>query len=385
MKSQIRFLAFSVFLLSSVFFVNSVNGQVNFTYDETRVSNITVNGQSILGTPVSTGGIYLIGSLDGSDAQGRSVGSIGATGGYLNSDSPSIPRPRYQLRFSRIDPNRLRFYAEVGPMPATFTTISMPFDFGKQVVQNFSFNGTQYTQECSLNNGIYTQNGATYNSIRPACEIRNINGVLLGKVGVARTLRPTSWGEVRGSIATVRVNITRSSHYRSMEFYNHFGTNNLELGFGRMDVGETAFVEGEIIVTPNNSTLLTFQAESNLSHQIGRQDGDGWSVNVRDTPSRYMCYGPYTTSVPSGNRTATYRMLLDNVTADNNRILTLDVYNATTGVVLARRDVRRLEFSSAFTYQDFTLNFNAPSGNQLEFRTFWHGSSYAKQDKVTIR
>jgi hypothetical protein len=365
-----------------LFTAGSVQAQVKFTFDGTRVSNITVNGQSILGDPVKTGGIYLIGSLTGADNSGVSVSSVGASGGYLRPDSPSIPRPPYRLVFTRVSEQRLHFYAQVGPMPAEFTTVSMPFDFGKLLVNSFSFNGTEYYLECSESNGRRSGSGATYSSIRPACVIPNTGG---GMVGVARTRRPTTWGEVRGALATVRVNVLRSSHYQSMEFYNHFGTNNLELGFGRMQPGELAFVEGEVIVTPNATPVLTFQAESDFYHQVGRPDGDGWSVNVSDSPKRYMGYGPYTTAVPSGNRTATFRLLLDNVSADNNLILTVDVFNSTTGAVLARRDIRRSEFARAFSYQDFSLAFTAPAGHTLEFRTFWHGSSYVRQDKVVIQ
>jgi len=77
--------------------------------------------------------------------------------------------------------------------------------------------------------------------------------------------------------------------------------------------------------------------------------------------------------------------MLDNVTADNLRILTIDVFDAATNRVLTSKDITRRQFGRAFTYQDFSLDFSAVPGQRLEFRTFWHNYSYVRQDKVTVR
>lgn len=127
-----------------------------------------------------------------------------------------------------------------------------------------------------------------------------------------------------------------------------------------------------------------FEAERDFFHQIGRSENGGWSVWVKDTPERFLAYGPYTTAIAAGKRTATFRLLLDNVTADDLLILSLDVYDASTGRVLARQDVRRRQFGKNLTYQDFRLNFDAPRNHRLEFRTYWHNYSYARLDKVTV-
>jgi hypothetical protein len=87
---------------------------------------------------------------------------------------------------------------------------------------------------------------------------------------------------------------------------------------------------------------------------------------------------PETVPLPSG-------LMLDNVTADNGRILTIEVFSATTNTKLASRDLRRREFSGAFKYQNFDLKFTAPAGRLLEFRTYWYGGSYVRQDNIVIR
>jgi hypothetical protein len=98
-----------------------------------------------------------------------------------------------------------------------------------------------------------------------------------------------------------------------------------------------------------------------------------------------MSYGPYTSAVRSGRRTATFRLMVDNVGADNNRLLTIEVFDAETGKRLAARDVRRRAFARPFAYQAFDVGFTAVSGHRLEFRTYWHGGSYVRQDNVTIK
>jgi hypothetical protein len=262
----------------------------------------------------------------------------------------------------------------------------MPFDFNKGQITAFAFNGNRYYVNNSSSGTTYLPGSNVAHSAIPAIYPIYENGMLLGYAGTAATKQPTSWGIVQGSLASVQVNILNSTHYRSMGFFNHFGTNNLELQFGSFLVGERATVEGELVVTPKAFTGLTFQAESQLSHQIGRRDGDGWSVRIGDTANRHMCFGPYTTSVAAGSRSATFRLMLDNTTANNNQILSLDVFDSASGRVLARRDIRRRDFiSGPMRYQDFVLPFTAASGQRLEFRTFWHGGSYVRQDFVSVK
>jgi hypothetical protein len=124
-----------------------------------------------------------------------------------------------------------------------------------------------------------------------------------------------------------------------------------------------------------------------MGHNVGRRDGDGWSANTNDDAKGYMLFGPYTTDVPAGPRTATWRMMIDNNTADTLVVVRLEVNDHSAGEnVIASRDVRRNQFSAAFQYQDFSLAFLAPGADhQLEFRVYWNDYAYIKVDKVTVR
>ena len=128
-----------------------------------------------------------------------------------------------------------------------------------------------------------------------------------------------------------------------------------------------------------------FEAEKDLAHQVGRAEADGWSARVGDKPEQYMSFGPYTTAVAPGPRTAVFRLMLDNVTADDSLVLKIEVYDSVSRNVLAVREISRRQFARPLTYQDFTLGFQASAGQRLEFRTFWYGRSYARQDRVTVR
>ncbi len=122
----------------------------------------------------------------------------------------------------------------------------------------------------------------------------------------------------------------------------------------------------------------------NCNHQIGRAAADGWSVRVGDERERYMCFGPYATEIRVGPQVARFSVMLDNVDFDNALILTLDVADSATGTVLAKRDLTRGDFAQPMQYQDFALPFYATPNVKLEFRTLWHGASYAREKSVIV-
>lgn len=127
-----------------------------------------------------------------------------------------------------------------------------------------------------------------------------------------------------------------------------------------------------------------FEAEgSSMSHAIGRADGSGWSANTNDDSEHHMCYGPYTTAISGPNRAA-FRLMIDNNTSDDGKVVYLDVFDATAGKTLSGRYIYRMDFLATFTYQDFYLDFVSTSGHSLEFRTMWFDIAYINEDKVTV-
>lgn len=126
-----------------------------------------------------------------------------------------------------------------------------------------------------------------------------------------------------------------------------------------------------------------YQAE-NMYHQIGRADGDGWSANTTQDNPGFLVYGPYVSDIPAGNRIAIFKMMVDNNTINDDAVITIDVYDSTSGNVLASRVITRKQFLKANCYDVFRLNFTQTAGNTMEFRAYWHDRAYIKMDNVII-
>ena len=98
-----------------------------------------------------------------------------------------------------------------------------------------------------------------------------------------------------------------------------------------------------------------------------------------------MVYGPYIKTVPAGSYTAVYRMMVDNNTADNSKVVRVEVFDFISGKVRASQSITRKQFGGAFSYQDFGLSFNAYGNESLELRIFWEDTSYVRVDRVMIQ
>lgn len=194
-------------------------------------------------------------------------------------------------------------------------------------------------------------------------KLKNLNGTLYGKVWKDGTTEPS--------------------------YYPYKWAHNTRTGGYPGLNGGSAGTSGSSTVSFDDISVFDrrgiYETEASSYHQVGRLDLEGWSANVGQDNNGYLLYGPYVTDVPTGSRSATFRLMIDNHTYDNNAVVDLDVFDATTNTLLATRKVTRQEFTSSYSYQDFTMNFtNATAGHQLEFRIFWYKAAYIKSDKVII-
>lgn len=122
----------------------------------------------------------------------------------------------------------------------------------------------------------------------------------------------------------------------------------------------------------------------NVYHQIGESDGLDWSANVTEHGAGYLSYGPYDPKWGVGTHRALWYLQIDNRSANNDVVATIDVVTAAGTRVLARRDVRRMEFTSTYTWQWFALYFDYPSFEQVEVRIYWHDRAYIKHGGTYI-
>jgi hypothetical protein len=129
-----------------------------------------------------------------------------------------------------------------------------------------------------------------------------------------------------------------------------------------------------------------YEAETDLMHAIGRQEADGWSANTVDDEEGHMAYGPYATDWGGGSAEASFYLMVDNNSADNYAVVTLDIYDASEDEILVLRPVQRGEFQNIYTYQSFTLtaDLSGRTGHMMEVRVYWHDISYVRLDKVVV-
>jgi hypothetical protein len=130
--------------------------------------------------------------------------------------------------------------------------------------------------------------------------------------------------------------------------------------------------------------IHVFPTAINRYHPIGHKDGLGWAVTPRDRANEFLVYGPYTGAISPGGNVATFRIMIDNVTAEDARVLNLDVRDANANKLLGELPILRSQFKKPLVYQDFDLPFVAPSGGRLEFRTYYLGGCSVNQQHVTI-
>ena len=136
--------------------------------------------------------------------------------------------------------------------------------------------------------------------------------------------------------------------------------------------------------TPYSETR-TWQAEDMPSNTGRATEGGRLCQTGIDNAGTHMVYGPYVSDLPSGEYTAVFRMKVDNNTADDNKIVTIDVRDNNNGETLATQDITRKQFSVAGDYVEFSLDFtHGHEGHALETRVYWYGASYTMVDCIQI-
>ena len=171
----------------------------------------------------------------------------------------------------------------------------------------------------------------------------------------------------------------------------------LEMGGGLLHGGMSLPIDGgtssiearrrlDLPGDPLLPKTLVYEAETDLQHATGKADDDGWSANTAEHTADHMIYGPYATDWYGNQGTATFRMMVDNIDADDLEVVAINVHDATTQTNLAEMHITRTQFNAPYAYQDFTVNFDLQGriGHAMELRAFWTDFSYVKVDKVTV-
>ena len=368
----IRMAALAIMTLSTVRVDGLAAQTVNFDYDSRSVRSITVDGHNIL----TGGGIYLIGSADGSDIRETNFSSGGSNGKRMTNGGPP-----FSLEFRQSGAHKLAFKASVGPMNVDkMSQLSLAMDFRKDSLDVYEFDGSSYRYWGTR--GEFVGSAGRFDDIPQPGVIRDAWGRELGRVGVARIKPPFEWVRAAGVFGTVEIRINRAIGLTRAGFTNHFATDDIGLGMHGALRGATVMVEGEIIVRPNR---WTFEAADEFEHESGTAEGESWSCRPGDRANSVMCKG-MGVAIASGARVATYTMKTDRVTGKDNAIAKLQVVNLNSGKVMVERKIRPTDFKRPGVEQEFDLPIAAPGVNQpLSFRVVWLGDSYLSHVRTTIK
>ncbi len=147
---------------------------------------------------------------------------------------------------------------------------------------------------------------------------------------------------------------------------------------------------------------LEAENENIFIHPVGVRDGDAWHVNTADhapglmldTSTRWSAaiFLRYVEQEVNsrGRVIATrgrYGLHVFRLKTDDNRgfdrIATLRILRHSDGTLLRSRDVRKLEFHSPDTYQDFLLRyFVPPGGDRVRYQIEWSGEGNLWVDEI---
>ncbi|PLT47020.1 hypothetical protein B8V81_1244 [Paenibacillus pasadenensis] len=241
--------------------------------------------------------------------------------------------------------------------------------------------------------GVTTQQGGggitVYNNLMPA---QNLNATygdsadsLINEIAQASS----NWDGQSPRFISIQANPWQTDYEDLVAAMNHYAHNS-DYKFVRTDTYFQLMREHNGLPVDPDTLIARLEAEdtsyasSPFNHSVGRSDDNGWTANVFQDNAGFMLWGPYATSYPEGPLTATYRIKIDSLAGNNDKVLTLDVRDNTTGKTLSSIDLHRSQFKASGLYQNFSLAFEHAAGHALEFRAYYHDNSALNIDKVTI-
>lgn len=124
-------------------------------------------------------------------------------------------------------------------------------------------------------------------------------------------------------------------------------------------------------------------ADLHCNHPEAFPDKGGRAVRAT-TQAGFLAFGQYVTGYPAKRLDVYFSLFIDNNTADNSRIITLDVYDSAQNKLLAQVGLTRRQFPAAGAFSLFKLSFTPAAQSKLEFRIYYHGWSYIAADKIAV-
>jgi hypothetical protein len=206
-------------------------------------------------------------------------------------------------------------------------------------------------------------------SASPKCNPAHPQNILKGRCDA--NTGTTTWGNQ----TWVRVDCRDTTHYLQLNTPQLPVTSVMAQNNGLVDIhSQSVFDAYELVLAGNQ----------NFSHVVGNAQGNAWEA--AQGVSGHMTYGPYITTLPAKNLTAQFR-LVSAAVGGTTPVFNIDIYDATSGQVLASRYLTRADFTTANVEQSIPLTFNMTgrAGHAVEFRVWTFGSNYVRVNKVVVQ
>lgn len=128
----------------------------------------------------------------------------------------------------------------------------------------------------------------------------------------------------------------------------------------------------------------TWEAESQLNHQVGHADGSAWTATPALDSQGYLAFGPYTTGLPGGLVLEARFRLRSSVAGSAATVARVEVNDAARSNVLVQHNVLASEFPSAGSWIDVAVQFTPLTTHAIELRTYFTDVAEVSLDRVTV-
>jgi hypothetical protein len=170
---------------------------------------VNIDSISFFNNGQELGVLYIEGSCDGTDNQGKNVTSLDSSGSILRPRGDCDANVPFQLEGIKISSNAVNVFIAIGPSAKGLKTVSIPLDSpGKGIFDRYNMPGKS---------GLFSQ-------------IPTIFYPAVGNVGFVRSGGRVAWGEISGPYGKIRRTYLEGDCAEIL-FYNHPDTNNIERGF----------------------------------------------------------------------------------------------------------------------------------------------------------
>ncbi len=196
-------------------------------------------------------GMYIIGSRSGGDNPDTNYWSKGGSATVLKNSHGDVG-PAFSMQTRQVNPTTIAFAVTIGPLPFQMNTLSLTFDWDRNRIQRFKYEGSGFSDDCRP--GFFAQTDVGYEEL-PQCHlIRNEAGAVVAQAGAAKVRPPSSWVEFTGDFeGKLRVSFSAMNGATFDGFFNHSGSHAFGLEFAEgagSTLGATYTASGLIELLP---------------------------------------------------------------------------------------------------------------------------------------